>query len=273
LSSIDTGTLVVGAGLAGLAGAAELARSGPVTVIERLPAPGGQAGFESEMTQQLYAECARRGVRFLLGSTALRWSAGRLMVVGPAKTEWLSADWLVFAGGSRPGTAAEQGLLGGRLAGVFSAIVAHHLLEAGITLGRRPVVVGGGDWAEIVVPELRHAAEWITLVGSTGTPGEPGVRRWPGYSVPRPTDAPCAAPASAPHPGAVPAEVRDGVLGGDRDRGRGAFAGASGSAAGCDCPTPPSSADAVAGGNRALSGTVENGRIWRLSPAKRVQTR
>ncbi len=183
MSTDDIGVLVVGAGHAELATAAELARFGPVTVVERLPAPGGQAGFESGTTRQLYDEGTRRGVRFLLGSTALRWSAGRLLVVGPARTEWLRADWLVFAGGSRPATAAELGLLGGRLAGVFSATVAHHLLEAGITLGRRPLVVGGGDWADIVVPELRHAAVRITLSGGGGRggSGEPGLRRWPGY--------------------------------------------------------------------------------------------
>src|SRR4051812_20068312 len=111
LSDTHAGVLVVGAGLAGLAAAVELARTDTVTVIERLPAVGGQAGFEDRKVRRLHRECAAAGVRFVLGSTALRWSDRRLLVVGPGQTTWLDGSWLVFAGGSRPATPAELGLL------------------------------------------------------------------------------------------------------------------------------------------------------------------
>ncbi len=191
--------LVVGAGLAGLTVAAQLGRHCPVTVVERLPAPGGRAGFESHDIRRLQRECAAAGVRLLLGTTALRWCAGRLLVVGPPHTEWLAGQWLVFAGGTRPATPAELGLVGGRLAGVFSATVAHHLLEAGVVLGRRPVLVGTGHWAEAVLPELARSAMCIEIIGAaipheagqSSTVGEAdyrtssgdavSLRRWPRY--------------------------------------------------------------------------------------------
>jgi len=179
----DPGVLVIGTGLTGLSAASELAQFGPVTVVERLPAPGGQAGFESPEVRRLFAECAAEGVRFVLGSTALRWSAGQLLVVGPRLTTWLEGSWLVFAGGSRPATPAEIGLLGRRVAGVYSATVAHHLLEAGVTIGRRPVVSGYGDWVDVILPQLRHLSAQITLVGggSCASAAPLDVRHWPGY--------------------------------------------------------------------------------------------
>jgi len=174
--------LIVGAGIAGLAASLELADRAHVSVVERLPAPGGIWGFEHPRVRQLVAAGQRRGVGLLAGLTALRWRAGRLLVTGPGQTRWLTADHLVFAGGSRPAHAAELGVAGGRLAGVFQATVAHHLLEAGIVLGRRCVVTGWGDWVELVVPHLLAAGD-VTIVGGSG-PGTlewPQARWWPGY--------------------------------------------------------------------------------------------
>lgn len=174
--------LVVGAGLAGLAAARELAGRAAVTVVERLPAIGGTWGFEHPQVRDLASACQRSRVELLPGVTALRWRDGRLLVTGPGQTRWLHADHLVFAGGSRPAHAAELGVTGSRPAGVFSATVAHHLLDAGIVLGRRCVVTGWGDWAELVVPQLLPRSE-VTIVG--GASGDtlrwPEVRWWPDY--------------------------------------------------------------------------------------------
>jgi hypothetical protein len=76
-----------------------------------------------------------------------------------------------------------MGLVGGRLAGVFSATVAHHLLEAGINIGRRPVVVGCSDWVDVIVPELRYFGAQITLVGSAinKRSNATDLLAWPGY--------------------------------------------------------------------------------------------
>jgi NADPH-dependent 2,4-dienoyl-CoA reductase/sulfur reductase-like enzyme len=174
--------LVVGAGLAGLAAARELAGRAAVTVVERLPAIGGTWGFEHPQVRELAGACQRSGVDLLPGVTALRWRAGRLLISGPGQTRWLPADHLVFAGGSRPAHAAELGVTGSRPAGVFSATVAHHLLDAGIVLGRRCVVTGWGDWAELVVPHLRPRSG-VTIVGGAGADmlPWPEVSWWPDY--------------------------------------------------------------------------------------------
>jgi NADPH-dependent 2,4-dienoyl-CoA reductase/sulfur reductase-like enzyme len=174
--------LVVGGGLAGMAAALELAVRARVRVIERLPAMGGTWGFEHPRARELAAACQRSDVELTAGLTALRWRDGRLLVAGPGQVAWLPADYLVFAGGTRPSHAAELGVGGSRLAGVFTATVAHHLLEAEIVLGRRFVVAGWGDWAELIVPQLLPLGQ-VTVVGGTRHDELPwpGVRWWPGY--------------------------------------------------------------------------------------------
>lgn len=174
--------LVVGAGLSGLAAAVELAGRAEVQVIERLPAAGGIWGFEHAQVRRLVAECGSKDVKLILGVTALRWCDERLFVLGPDHAAWLRGKQLVFAGGTRPSHAAELRVAGPRLAGVFVATVAHHLLGAGIRLGRHTVVTGWGDWVEVVVPHLLEHGE-VTLVGgeSQDRLPWPQARWWPGY--------------------------------------------------------------------------------------------
>ena len=187
--------VVVGGGLSGLSSAAELALHGPVVVIERLPAPGGVWEFDHPAVVSLVRTCQQRGVRFVLGVVGVRWRDQRLLLIGPGHVEWMPAARLVFAGGTRPMTLAELRIAGGRLAGVFPATVAHHLLEAGVSLGRRPLVLGGGEWADLLVPLLMGRGP-VTVVGD-----DPGadivgavdfslhqqsvVRRWPGHRATR----------------------------------------------------------------------------------------
>lgn len=174
--------VVVGAGLAGLAAAEALSVRAPVQLVERLPASGGMWGYEHPLVRELTRRCERAGVQFRLGMTALRWVEGRLLIIGPGIRTWLEAEKIVFAGGTRPAIPAELPLTGGRLAGVFQATVAHHLLDAHIDLGRQVVVHGLGDWAELVVPDLLERCN-VTIVGghhSDSVPW-PGVRWWPSY--------------------------------------------------------------------------------------------
>lgn len=179
--------VVVGAGLSGLAAAAELARTATVTLVERLPSPGGVWGFDHALTERLVAECASVGVELILGTSALRWRDGRLLIFGPRRVEWLEADKLVFAGGSRPATPAELGIAGSRLAGVFAVTVAHHLLDAGVVLGRRVAVVGSAEAAAIVLPHLSHGGTVTVIGGNPPAAREPNpdladvVSWWTGY--------------------------------------------------------------------------------------------
>ena len=181
---------VVGAGIAGLTAAIELATSARVTVYDRLPVAGGVLGYEDAFVEELRGRCNQVGVQWMLGTTAVRWARPRLLTVGPAGIRWVKHTHLVYAGGSRPATAAELGIVGPRLAGIFPASVAVHFGEAGVVLGRRVVFVGTGDWAEAAAqviaehrlrdrgcrsqnaptPDFRHESLWPgwTPVGVTG---------------------------------------------------------------------------------------------------------
>ena len=155
---------VVGAGVAGLAAAEELAHRADVVVLDRLPVPGGVLHYDHPGVRKLARQCAAAGVRWLLGTTAVRWEEGRLLAVGPQGIEWLDASHLVFAGGCRPATAAELAVAGPRLAGVLPAPVAIHLAEAKVTLGRRVVILGAGDWAQAAHEAIAGQRGHITVV-------------------------------------------------------------------------------------------------------------
>ena len=75
-------------------------------------------------------------------------------MAAPGGIAWHVATHLFMAGGRRPATAAELGLAGDRPAGVLPATAAKHLLEAGVPLWRRPLVIGDGPWAV----EVAHLA-------------------------------------------------------------------------------------------------------------------
>jgi len=152
-----TRVVVVGAGVAGLTAAQALGAAAEVMLVDRLPACGGVLPYDHRLIRELVRGAERAGVQFALGATATRWSGERLLVAAPGAIRWESADHLVYAGGSRPSTAAELRLAGvTRLAGVLAAPVAVHLLEAGVRIGNNVVVIGSGDWAHRAIAELAH---------------------------------------------------------------------------------------------------------------------
>jgi hypothetical protein len=149
-----------------MAAAAELASRADVTVVDRLPMTGGVLPYDLAPVRELTSRCRSAGVRWLLGTTAVRWDDGRLLTVGPTGIQWMDATHLVFAGGCRPATAAELTLAGPRLAGVLPAPVAIHLAEAKVTLGRRVVIIGTGDWARAARDAIAHQRSRVTLIAS-----------------------------------------------------------------------------------------------------------
>src|SRR5258708_30660252 len=159
---------VVGAGIAGLAAAVELAARAEVTVLAGLPMSGGVLPYDLPAVRELTARCRSAGVQWLLGTTAVRWDSGRLLTVGPSGIRWLDAAHLVFAGGARPATAAELMLAGPRLAGVLPAPVAIHLAEAKVTIGRQVVIIGTGDWARAARDAIAHQRSPGTLIAAEG---------------------------------------------------------------------------------------------------------
>lgn len=160
---------IVGAGVTGLACAAELAPAERVEVFDRIPVAGGVHGWRASETVALGRAAGRAGAVFRLGVTAIRWAEGQLLAVGPEGVRRVAASVLVVAAGARPLTRAELGLAGGRPAGVVPAPVACHLAENGLLVGRRPCVVGGGDWAVRACHELLAAgAATVTVLAPDG---------------------------------------------------------------------------------------------------------
>lgn len=167
----------MGAGVTGLAAACKLGAG--AFVVDRIPVCGGVTGWRHPIVSQLERRARATGARLLLGVTATRWEDGELLVVGPDGPLRIAAGGLLVAAGSRPLGRAELGLAGARPAGVMPATVACHLAESGLLAGRRPIVLGGGDWAERATRELLAAgARSVSVVAPDGL-----LRSFPGSAA------------------------------------------------------------------------------------------
>lgn len=158
--------IVVGAGPSGLGAATALAErsSGSVRLLDRIPVPGGESGWSDPLVIELADTARRAGVMLDLGVTAIRWRAGTLLVSGPGRVGQLPAAHLFFAGGLRPGTAADARINGERPAGVLPATVAEHLLATGAALWSRVVVIGDGPWAPHIAQQVQRSGGRVVAV-------------------------------------------------------------------------------------------------------------
>jgi hypothetical protein len=198
---------VVGAGPSGLGCATVLAAEGPVVLIDRIPVPGGTAGWDGREIRGYVRRVRRLGVRMRLGETALRWDGGlrldggrgdggrgdggRLLLVGPGRAEWVEAAGLFVACGLRPGTLADGRVTGDRPAGVVPATVAEHLLQAGVRLWSTVAVAGDGPWAAAVGRSARRLGSRVIAIGGDGAEGAVGAvggawAEWADEHYPRP---------------------------------------------------------------------------------------
>jgi NADPH-dependent 2,4-dienoyl-CoA reductase/sulfur reductase-like enzyme len=192
--AVETNVFIAGAGRSGLHAARLLAGHGlAVTLVERLPAPGGQ---EPEPDAEALARAARvAGVRFVLGTLAVSLDRTPSMIRVddprvsrannpdhgcPARVHTLGidgagvypADAVVVATGTRPATLGELGATGDRTAGVLPGSAAVHLIESGVLPGWRPVIVGRGDLARHCLSLcLRAGARSASVVSPSGPAG------------------------------------------------------------------------------------------------------
>ncbi len=176
---------MAGAGQRGMRCAAKLAGGGAeVTIVERLPAPGGQEPERS--AGELARSATRAGARFLLGTLAVRFGGTFVEVLGVDGAGCLACHVLVVATGSRPATRAELGITGDRCAGVVPGSAASHLTRAGVLLGHRPIIVGSGEFAlRCAREQLAAGASEVSLTvpADSPVPVDAGIRVYPGYRV------------------------------------------------------------------------------------------
>ena len=179
--------VVAGSGQRGLICAAELAAAGlQVTVVERLPHPGGQ---EPERSAGRLARAAyRAGARFVLGTLAVQYDGSAVDVLGVEGAAVLPSDALVVATGSRPATRAELGITGDRCAGVLPGSAALHLTQAGVLLGHRPLIAGSGAFGvHCARVQLAAGASEVTMTlpaaATVDAEVPAGVRVYAGYRV------------------------------------------------------------------------------------------
>lgn len=182
---LETNVFIAGAGRSGLHAARLLAGHGlAVTLVERLPAPGGQ---EPEPDAEALARATRAaGVRFVLGTLAVSLTGSGVDTLGIDGARTFPADALVVATGTRPATLAELGATGDRTAGVLPGSAAVHLIESGVLPGWRPVIVGRGGLARHCLSLcLRAGALAASLVSPSGVdvPVPPGVDVYDGWRL------------------------------------------------------------------------------------------
>lgn len=186
LDESTSNVFVIGAGVSGLTAAYEISKYLPTIVIDRLPLIGGtHANYQNKLAISLKHKCDESGVRFLLGNTALRWAPSyQLLVVGPAGIQWLPGNHLVYAGGIRPSTQAELGILGNRLGGVLACTVAKHFLESGVCLGHRVVILGNGNSAMHVGKDVAKQGNQVIVLSMDDLGERPGYADewWPQWT-------------------------------------------------------------------------------------------
>ena len=167
--------VVIGAGVAGLAAAAEAAGAGAtVVLLEQGHEAGGHLPGEPDagLRSGLWRRVLDSGVRFLPNTAAFGVFAGMLVAAaGPDDLFRIRAKHVIFATG-----AVEQSAVfpGNDLPGVMVSSAAHLLVHRyGVLPGRRAVVLAGDNIAYSTAWALRDAGAEVTVVDLRSEGGWP----------------------------------------------------------------------------------------------------
>ena len=173
---------VIGAGPAGLAAATAaaqlLGRQGAVLLVEAAPVAGGSYRSDPRLgppaAAQAIAAAQAAGVELITSAAVAGFypeehnpaapdgALGLLAVATPDGLLKLSAESYIYATGGHPQNALfvdndRPGVLAGRAVGLL-------LCGYGVRLGRRPLVVGSGDYAAALADGLAAAGAEVTRI-------------------------------------------------------------------------------------------------------------
>lgn len=157
-----TDVVIAGSGVSGLACAATLAGRAECLVVERLPVVGGEEWANSHI-KELAHRATAGGAQIITGTQAIRWDGARVTLVGQ-QSRVQTAHVLVIATGHRPQTRDELRVGGNRCGGIIPGTVAMHLMDRGVTVGHRPLIVGEGSLALSLTRRLLKRGDEVHLV-------------------------------------------------------------------------------------------------------------
>ncbi len=174
--------LVIGAGPAGLAAATAAARAGRrVLIVEEQERAGGSylahPAFGLAAADRAVDEARAAGVELIFSATAFGWygedrahknaAPGLLAVATPEGLLKLTAERYLYATGAYDQNAL---FIDNDRPGVMSArAVGRLLVRFGIRPGARPVVLGGGPYAQALAEALEAVGAEVTRVDGTTT--------------------------------------------------------------------------------------------------------
>jgi sarcosine oxidase subunit alpha len=171
--------VVVGAGAAGMAIASRMAAAGrAVEVIDDQLAPGGsvtalgaaEARAFDEMRAVFTDHVAARRIQMRSSTVAGGLYGDDLLVVGPGGAEVLETRALILACGAHDGALAFEG---NDVPGVMSARAAGWLLDLGVVVGKKIVVVegaGGGPFGASFASALKASGVRVNVTVVRGEP-------------------------------------------------------------------------------------------------------
>ncbi len=171
---LDTGVIVVGAGLAGRVVASSLvARGVPVCVVDDGVAPGGSLLGVTRIAEDMEKRYPLEGARLFSCAVAAGVYLGEVLVASDEGATVVRSKAKVFATGAHDGVLAVPN---NDLPGLFSARALSQLAARGILPKGRTAIVGDGFWADHLAAELEGRCVRVPAASVVSVKGTSRVR-------------------------------------------------------------------------------------------------